>query len=106
MTERAEAMQTFLSSAGWDDAELHPLPGDASTRRYVRASLNGRTAMVMDQPQGAETPACPPDATAEQRRAMGYNAIARLAGADVGRFVCNGGVFARARPECTADICR
>ena len=96
MTDRAEAMQTFLSSAGWSDAVLHPLPGDASTRRYVRASLNGRKTMVMDQPQSSETPACPPGATEEQRRTMGYNAIARLAGADVGRFVATA-EFLRAR---------
>ncbi|MGD0143450.1 MAG: phosphotransferase [Rhizomicrobium sp.] len=96
MTDRAEAMHDFLKSAGWDGAELSPLPGDASTRRYVRAALNSRKAMVMDQPQGAETPACPPGATAEQRRAMGYNAIARLAGADIGRFVATA-EFLRAR---------
>ncbi len=96
MTERADAMRDFLASAGWRDAELNPLPGDASTRRYVRARLNGHKAMVMDQPQGAETPACPPGATEEQRRAMGYNAIARLAGADVGRFIATA-EFLRAR---------
>jgi aminoglycoside/choline kinase family phosphotransferase len=96
MTERNEEMQAFLSGAGWGGAELHPLAGDASTRRYVRASLNGRKAMVMDQPQAAETPACPPGATSEQRRAMGYNAIARLVGADVGRFVATAD-FLRAR---------
>jgi hypothetical protein len=96
MTDRAGEMHDFLKSVGWSGAELHPLPGDASTRRYVRASLNGRKAMVMDQPQGAETPASPPGATEEQRRAMGYNAIARLAGADVGRFVATA-EFLRAR---------
>jgi len=96
MIERVDAMREFLESAGWGAADLHPLPGDASTRRYVRASLNGHKAMVMDQPQGAETPACPPGATPEQRRTMGYNAIARLAGADVGRFVATA-EFLRAR---------
>ena len=35
----------------------------------------------------AETPAAPANATPEERRALGYNAVARLAGADVGRFV-------------------
>jgi aminoglycoside/choline kinase family phosphotransferase len=95
-TERADAMHDFLSNAGWGDAELQPLPGDASTRHYVRAEMNGRKAMVMDQPQGAETPACLPGATEEQRRTMGYNAIARLAGADVGRFVATAD-FLRAR---------
>ena len=36
----------------------------------------------MDQPQSAETPPAPRDATPEERRALGYNAVARLAGAD------------------------
>jgi len=40
----------------------------------------------MDQPQGAETPAAPPDASAAERAALGYNAVARLAGADCARF--------------------
>ena len=43
--------------------------------------------MLMDQPPGAETPPCPPDAGEEQRRALGYNAVARLAGADCARFI-------------------
>ena len=42
--------------------------------------------MLMDQPQGAETPTAPPGASAEERRALGYNAVARLAGADCARF--------------------
>jgi hypothetical protein len=63
------------------------LPGDASTRRYLRAADRGRQAMLMDQPQNAEAPQCPREATPEQRRALGYNAVARLAGADCGRFV-------------------
>lgn len=87
MSDRAETMQDFLAKAGWRDASVTPLPGDASTRRYFRVSSGGRKAMLMDQPQNAETPACPPDASAEQRRALGYNAVARLAGADCARFV-------------------
>lgn len=87
MTDRADAMRDFLARAGWGAAEIAPLPGDASTRRYARARLGGRVAMVMDQPQGAETPVAPAGASAEQRRALGYNAVARLAGADCARFV-------------------
>ena len=86
-SERAEAMDTFLAGAGWGAASRAPLPGDASTRRYVRLSLNGRPAMLMDQPPGAETPAAPSNATPEERQALGYNAVARLAGADCGRFI-------------------
>lgn len=85
--ERRAAMHDFLQGAGWGAATLSPLPGDASTRRYVRLAHGGRRAMLMDQPQDAETPQCPPDSTPEQRRALGYNAVARLAGADCGRFV-------------------
>jgi N-acetylmuramate 1-kinase len=85
--EREDAMRDFLARVGWGKAKLSPLPGDASTRRYLRAKDGSREAMLMDQPQGAESPACPPGATAEERRALGYNAIARLAGADCARFV-------------------
>jgi aminoglycoside/choline kinase family phosphotransferase len=85
--EREEAMRTFLARAGWGEAALMPLPGDASTRRYLRALKGERVAMLMDQPQGAESPPCPPGASEETRRALGYNAVARLAGADCARFV-------------------
>jgi N-acetylmuramate 1-kinase len=84
---RREAMTAFLAESGWGNAELKPLPGDASTRRYIRLQMGGRTAMLMDQPQHAEAPTAGPEATPEARRALGYNALARLAGADCGRFV-------------------
>src|SRR5258705_3188710 len=84
---RSELMTAFLSDAGWGGAELRPLPGDASTRHYIRVHRAGQTAMLMDQPQQAEAPTAGPDATPEARRALGYNALARLAGADCGRFV-------------------
>jgi len=87
MGAHSDAMAAFLASAGWGAAERHPLPGDASTRRYIRLRLDGRTAMLMDQPQGAEAPVAGPNATAQERLALGYNALARLAGADCARFV-------------------
>ncbi|MBU6443248.1 MAG: phosphotransferase [Alphaproteobacteria bacterium] len=85
--EREESLRAFLSRAGWGEAALMPLPGDASTRRYLRALKGERVAMLMDQPLGAESPPCPPEASEETRRALGYNAVARLAGADCARFV-------------------
>src|SRR3954469_2602376 len=85
--ERREAMTEFLRVAGWSDAVLSPLPGDASTRRYVRLHRGGEGAMLMDQPQNAEAPQFPRDASPDERRALGYNAVARLAGADCARFV-------------------
>jgi N-acetylmuramate 1-kinase len=86
-SERADSARTFLADAGWDGATLSPLPGDASTRRYIRVARNGHTAMLMDQPQNAEAAPCPPSATADERRTLGYNAVARLAGADCRRFI-------------------
>lgn len=86
MSDRKEQMHAFITKAGWGDAELHPLAGDASTRRYVRLARSGHTAMLMDQPRGAEAAACPPDADEKQRRALGYNAMARLAGPDCRPF--------------------
>jgi hypothetical protein len=83
---RPDQMQAFIKTAGWSGAELRPLAGDASTRRYVRLARRGVTAMLMDQPRGAETAACPPDASDEDRRKLGYNAMARLAGPDCRPF--------------------
>ena len=86
-TDRTAEMDAFLRAAGWGTALCTPMPGDASTRRYFRLDRNGRKAMLMDQPQTAEAPVAPAYATPEERRALGYNAVARLAGADVDRFV-------------------
>lgn len=85
--EREQERRDFVERSGWAGAAIVPRPGDASTRSYARVSLNGRKAMLMDQPQSAETPAAPANATADERRALGYNAVARLASGDVGRFV-------------------
>jgi len=40
----------FLDSAGWGSAEVLPLAGDASFRRYFRVHDRGRTAVLMDAP--------------------------------------------------------
>jgi hypothetical protein len=96
-------MLAFLDQAGWGAATVAPLPGDASTRRYARLARNGRKAMLMDQPQNAETPVAPAHATPEERRALGYNAIARLAGADCERFAA-ASEFLRARGLSAPEI--
>ncbi|HEY6578146.1 MAG TPA: phosphotransferase [Rhizomicrobium sp.] len=104
--ERGEAARAFLAAAGWDGGSAAALPGDASSRRYFRVRRNGASAMLMDQPQNAEAPPCPPSATPAERQALGYNAVARLAGADCGRFIV-AAQFLRARglaaPEIYAD---
>src|SRR5258705_2962149 len=87
VNSRSQAMIAFLANSGWGAAERRPLPGDASTRHYIRVHLGETTAMLMDQPGAAEAPPAPQGATPEDRRALGYNALARLAGADCARFV-------------------
>jgi aminoglycoside/choline kinase family phosphotransferase len=87
-TARAARIDAFLAEAGLGDAAREPLPGDASTRRYVRLIRDGRAPlMLMDAPPSAESAPCGPDATAEERRAAGYNALARLSACRVDAFV-------------------
>ena len=82
-----EARRGFLRDAGWADADASPLAGDASTRCYERLVQNGRPAVLMIAPPGAETPDCPQDASPEERKALGYNAMARLAGPNLNAFL-------------------
>jgi len=44
------AAPDFLATHGWDGAEILPLAGDASFRRYFRVVRNGETAVLMDAP--------------------------------------------------------
>jgi N-acetylmuramate 1-kinase len=84
---RDEARRAFLKDAGWGAAEAKPLPADASTRRYIRLHMGNRTALLMDQPQNSEMPTASLSTTPAERRALGYNALARLAGCDCVRFM-------------------
>lgn len=46
-----EGIAPFLDAAGWGEAAIEPLAGDASFRRYFRLRKSGdRTAMLMDAP--------------------------------------------------------
>ena len=80
MTDRNRNIKAFLKGTGWADAERNPVPGDASSRRYERLSRGDEKAVLMDAPKAAEAPSEPEDASVEDRRALGYNALARLAG--------------------------
>lgn len=51
-----DGIMPFLAGAGWGDAEIDPLAGDASFRRYFRINGNGRSAMLMDAPPPNEDP--------------------------------------------------
>lgn len=88
MSDRATQIHRFLQDAGWDTATAAPVPGDASTRAYQRLNRGGERAILMDAPPGAEAPNEPEGATEAERRALGYNAVARLAGPDPAAFAC------------------
>ena len=51
-----QGIDSFLAAAGWPGAEVEPLPGDASFRRYFRLRRGQRTAMLMDAPPPHENP--------------------------------------------------
>jgi aminoglycoside/choline kinase family phosphotransferase len=46
----------FLARHGWSDAQILPLAGDASFRRYFRIHASGRRAVLMDAPPPHEDP--------------------------------------------------
>lgn len=46
----------FLAAHGWAGAEIKPLAGDASFRRYFRVIGEGRCAVLMDAPPPHEDP--------------------------------------------------
>jgi aminoglycoside/choline kinase family phosphotransferase len=46
----------FLDHLGWGDADVLPLAGDASFRRYFRVADHGRNAVLMDAPPPHEDP--------------------------------------------------
>jgi len=88
LNEREQDIQAFLNAAGWAKAERVPVPGDASTRRYERLTLMDKKAVLMDAPKTAEAPSEPEGASGEDRRKLGYNALARLAGPNPESFAC------------------
>lgn len=50
------ATEEFLRSAGWGGADVLPLAGDASFRRYFRVVDGDRAAVLMDAPPPHEDP--------------------------------------------------
>jgi aminoglycoside/choline kinase family phosphotransferase len=63
----------FLAASGWEGAEILPLAGDASFRRYFRVVNGGRTAVLMDAPPPHEDPR-PFVAVAEWLSSVGLSA--------------------------------
>lgn len=57
MSELPEGLTEFVAQAGWGDAVIEPIPGDASFRRYFRLRReDGETAMLMHAPPPEEDP--------------------------------------------------
>lgn len=57
MSELPHGIDDFLATAGWADAGISPLPGDASFRRYFRIARDGgEGAMLMHAPPPHEDP--------------------------------------------------
>lgn len=57
MTALPEGLAEFVAHAGWGDADIAPLPGDASFRRYFRLMKASESAMLMHAPPPHEDPA-------------------------------------------------
>lgn len=51
-----EAAPAFLTAVGWEGAQILPLAGDASFRRYFRVVQHDRSAILMDAPPPHEDP--------------------------------------------------
>ncbi len=77
MIPPAEA-PAFLAAHGWGDADILPLAGDASFRRYFRVVAPGRSAVLMDAPPPHEDPR-PFIAVADHLAALGFAVPAILA---------------------------
>ena len=81
-----DQIKQFLSATQFADAQFQPIAGDASTRSYRRAKAQGKQAVLLIAPPGAEAPDCPRDASPAERQRLGYNACARLAGPNLHAF--------------------
>jgi aminoglycoside/choline kinase family phosphotransferase len=87
-SDRQAVKTAFLARHGLEGAVRETLAGDASTRLYERLRPAGGASLIfMDQPPSMESSPCPPDASPQQRLALGYNASARLAAGRIEAFV-------------------
>lgn len=58
MNALPDGLAEFIAAAGWGGAQVQPLPGDASFRRYFRlVKEGGESAMLMHAPPPHEDPA-------------------------------------------------
>ena len=73
---RRSEIDSFLGTAGWGDAEMTPLAGDASRRRYFRLALpdTGERAVLMDAPPDSGEDVIPFLKIAHYLRSIGLSA--------------------------------
>jgi N-acetylmuramate 1-kinase len=83
MVKEGAVIGRLIKEAGFEGAERIALAQDASTRSYERLALGGQSAILMKAPPGNENPPCPVDATVDERHALGWNAVSRLAASRV-----------------------
>ncbi len=91
----------FLAACGWAGADIRPLTGDASFRRYFRVHKGAETAVLMDAPPPHEDPR-PFVAVAEWLAEAGLSAPAIL-GRDLDRGLLLLDDFGDARLRETLD---
>lgn len=87
---REAALDRLLRDNRLDAADRVSLGADASTRSYQRIFAGDRTFILMNAPPHEELGPCPALAGKEERRALGWNAISRLAASRVEAFVAIG----------------
>ncbi len=56
LSEREQVIRDFADAHGWSAADIEPIPGDASFRRYFRVVEPSRRAILMDAPPPEEDP--------------------------------------------------
>ena len=76
---RDRLTRAFLDAAGWGDAVIAPLAGDASNRRYLRISGSAGEAVLMDAPPERGEDTRPFIAVTEWLLEQGYSAPQILA---------------------------
>ncbi|HTH96103.1 MAG TPA: phosphotransferase [Stellaceae bacterium] len=86
MSEQEGRRAEFLTGAGWGLAEIQPLAGDASFRRYFRLRDGERKAMLMDAPPPVED-VRPFQRIARLLHQLDYSAPLILAGDPAGGFL-------------------
>ena len=91
---RAQQIEAFLAGNGLAGAERIDMGGDASTRRYERVIVNGKSFILMDAPLSRDAidgNLWTPDMDETQRRAVGHDAMRWRAGSRIDAFVCING---------------